>query len=30
VLEIIGPWSGLARGDARLASFVTPRDMDEI
>ena len=27
VLQISGPWFELARGDARLASFVTPRDL---
>ena len=30
LLEISAPWSELAREDARLASFTTPRDMDEV
>ncbi|MDA8320789.1 MAG: histidine phosphatase family protein [Actinomycetota bacterium] len=29
VLEFSGPWSALAHGHARLASFVTPREMGE-
>ncbi len=29
VLEFHGPWSGLAPGRAWLASFVTPREMDD-
>ena len=29
VLELSGPWSGLAPGRARLASFVAPHEMDE-
>ena len=29
VLELSGPWSGLAPGRARLASFVTPHEIDD-
>jgi phosphohistidine phosphatase len=30
VLELSGPWSELAPGRARLASFITPREMDDM